>query len=345
MVLVPLDYFEREERMKQFSPQKLLRWYAKHKRDLPWRRTKDPYRIWVSEVMLQQTQALRVVDFYSAFVEKFPTVQRLARALWPQVLSAVRGMGYYGRFRNMRKTAKIVVKDFGEKFPADYGALRKLPGVGDYTANAILAFAFGKDAAAVDTNVRRVLQHFYGKKNLEALKKLAMKLCPKNRARDFFQAIMDYAPLIKRASPLRIQSKRKPLAKTSGVRVAAGIIHQKGKILIQQRKNTQHLAGFWEFPGGKIEPNEDARHCLKREIREELGIEVAVRPAFLKLQHAYPDRRVHLSFHRCSVLLGKAKSREGQKFVWVSPHELPQYRLAPADQPAVERLTKQRALQ
>lgn len=331
--------------MKRFSPQKLLRWYAKNKRDLPWRYTKDPYQIWVSEIMLQQTQALRVVDFYEAFAEKFPTVQRLARATWPQVLSMVRGMGYYGRFRNMQKTAKIVAKDFDGKFPAHYDALRKLPGIGDYTANAILAFAFGKDAAAVDTNVRRVLQHFYGKKNPEALKKLALKLCPKNRARDFFQALMDYAPLISRLRPRFGQIKQKSRTKTSAIRVTAGIIHQNGKILIQQRQSTKHLAGFWEFPGGKIEPNEDARRCLKREIKEELGLEVAVRPAFLKLLHDYPDRRVHLSFHRCSVLLGKAKSREGQKFAWVFPHELPQYRLAPADQPVVVRLTKQRALQ
>ncbi len=331
--------------MKQFSPQKLLRWYAVHKRDLPWRYTKDPYKIWVSEIMLQQTQALRVVDFYGAFVKKFSTVQKLAYATWPQVLSAVRGMGYYGRFRNMLKTAKMVVKDFTGKFPADYDMLRRFPGIGDYTANALLAFAFGQDVPVVDTNVKRVLLHYYGKKNPDELKKLALKLCPKNRARDFFQALMDYAPLILRARPIRSRHQQKPRSKNSAIKVAAGIIHQNGKILIQQRQNTKHLAGFWEFPGGKIEPDEDARACLKREIKEELGLEIAVRPAFLKLLHDYPDRRVHLSFHRCSVLLGKPKSREGQKFAWVFPHELTQYRLAPADQPVVARLTRQHTLQ
>lgn len=322
----------------------ILRWYSKNKRPFPWRTTCDPYRIWVSEVMLQQTQAPRVIAFYEKFLLEFPNVRTLARASWPQVLGEVRGLGYYRRFRNMITAAKIVVRQFDGKFPASYAELRTLPGVGDYTANALLAFAFNKDVPVIDTNVRRVMQHFYGTRSPSQraeryYKKLVMKLCPKGRAKDFFQAMMDYAA--RHPEPHGIlRSLKLPQDDTTGtIKVAAAIIHLNKKILIQQRKKGTHLAGYWEFPGGKIEPGEDARTCLKREIQEELGIEVSVRPPFFKTLHTYPKRRVALSFHRCQILLGKPKSCEGQKIRWVNAQDLRRIKLAPADKPVAERLT------
>lgn len=322
-----------------------LNWYRVHKRDFPWRHTKNPYKIWVSEVMLQQTQANRVVDFYFNFLKKFPNLEKFATVSWSKIFSVVRGMGYYGRFRNMQQTAQILQKKLRGKFPQDYTDLRKLPGIGDYTANALLAFAFGKHVPVIDTNVRRVLQHFYKEKDEKSLRELALKLCPKDKTRGFFQALMDYAQTLKKPSGrekpqfhqslqkkrlLRRSRTRAPLMDTV-IRVAAGIIHRYGKILIQQRNSGEHLGGLWEFPGGKLENGEDARACLKREIKEELGIEVSVRPHFCKVDYEYADRRVKLTFHRCQILLGKPKTREGQKFVWVVPAEIKKYRFAPAN--------------
>lgn len=329
-----------------------MKWYAEHKRDLPWRRTRDPYQIWVSEIMLQQTQVPRVLAFYKRFLAKFPNVRVLANASWPQVLEAVRGLGYYRRFRNMPAVAKTVVKNFGAKFPANYASLRTLPGIGDYTANAILAFAFRKDVPVIDTNVRRVFTHYCGPLSEKALREKTLKFCPPGRARDFFQAVMDYA----RSELESVQNDRRVGNRkgnprwsflhtatrngdaNSAIRVAAAVIHRKGKILVQRRQKGRHLAGFWEFPGGKIEQGEDARGCLKREIKEELGIEVSVRPHFFKLEHAYSDRRVSLSFHRCQILLGTPRAREGQTFQWVQARKLAYFKMAPADRPVLEKL-------
>lgn len=320
------------------SPKTLLKWYAASKRSLPWRKTGDPYQIWVSEVMLQQTQVKRVVEFYEKFLEKFPRVQDLARARWVSVLLVVRGMGYYGRFRNMQRTAQIITKNFKGKFPKTYEALRTLPGIGDYTANAILAFAHNLHVPVIDTNVRRILTEWKNKAQHRSrdLQSFALKICPPDRARDFFQALMDYASTWpdRRA---KVKRKEKMLQKNT-LRAAAGIIRQNGKILIQKRKKGTHLAGFWEFPGGKIEPGETPRACLKREIKEELGIEVSVRPAFFQTPHRYPEKSVFLSFHRCQILLGRAKAREKQTFRWVLPQNLKKIKMAPADVPVLKLL-------
>lgn len=321
----------------------LLSWYQKNKRDFPWRKTSDPYQIWVSEIMLQQTQAARVVDFYNAFLEKFPHVESLSKATWEDVLNIVRGMGYYRRFQNMQKTAELIVRKHGGKFPDTYELLRTLPGIGEYTANAILAFAFEQDVAVIDTNVRRLLSPLAKTHDPKKLSVYARKICPKGRAKDFFQALMDYAS----AFPARVTPKKRNTAASTGaqrklpaLRVAAGIIHRGRKILIQQRTKAGPLKGFWEFPGGKLEVGEDARACLKREVKEELDIEVSVRPAFHKVRHVYPGRVIEISFHRCQILLGTPKAMEKQRFTWITPQEFKNYRMVPADGPVISMLQR-----
>jgi A/G-specific adenine glycosylase len=140
----------------------LLRWYRRHRRDLPWRRTSDPYAIWVSEIMLQQTRVETVVPFYLRFLERFPTIEALARAKEPHVLAAWSGLGYYRRAKNLRAAAAAIVRDHGGRLPASVDALRALPGIGPYTAAAIVSIAFGRPAAAVDGNVVRVLARWDG---------------------------------------------------------------------------------------------------------------------------------------------------------------------------------------
>lgn len=175
---------------KLFAP-----WYEKNRRDLPWRNTRDPYRIWVSEIMLQQTQVERVKDFYARFLKRFPRVEALAGASWEDVLECWRGLGYYRRARNLHKAAGVVVADFGGKFPRGFEDLKKLPGVGSYTAAAIASFAFGEKVPALDTNISRVFGRIFGER-WEVLKpaerfEFAQKYIGGLSGRDFNYGLMD----------------------------------------------------------------------------------------------------------------------------------------------------------
>lgn len=187
--------------MFEFS-EKIIDWYGKNKRDLPWRKSKNPYRIWLSEVILQQTRVAQGLPYYYSFLENFPTVYDLANASEDEVLFVWKGLGYYSRARNLHKTAKIVVFDFGGEFPASYQELLKLKGVGEYTAAAIASFCFDESLAVVDGNVYRVLSRIFnisepidtgqGKKTFKAL---ANELIDEGKPATFNQAIMEFGAL------------------------------------------------------------------------------------------------------------------------------------------------------
>ncbi len=186
---------------KAFS-EVLIRWYHTNKRDLPWRKTKDPYKIWLSEVILQQTRVAQGLPYYEKFVENYPTVKTLASADEQEVLRLWQGLGYYSRARNMHTTAKIVVQDFGGKFPDTYEGLLKLKGIGPYTAAAIASFAFDEKVAVVDGNVFRVLARFLGVEtdisSHEAKKvfgELANKLISEESPSIYNQAIMEFGAI------------------------------------------------------------------------------------------------------------------------------------------------------
>jgi A/G-specific adenine glycosylase len=177
---------------------RLVRWYRRHGRDLPWRRTRDPYRILVSEVMLQQTQVERVLDYYDAFLERYPTLESLAAASAPQVREAWDGLGYYARARNLHRTARQVTRQHSGQIPREPDVIRQLPGIGRYTAGAVLSFAYGQDAAILDTNAARVLARVFGvrargsKGRMQSrLWEIAEAVTPRGNAPTFNQAIMD----------------------------------------------------------------------------------------------------------------------------------------------------------
>ncbi len=182
----------------------LLRWYARHGRDLPWRRTRDPYAVFVSEIMLQQTQVSRVLDYYPRFLARYPTVEDLAAAPAPAVRESWAGLGYYRRAENLRRAATLVAERHGGRFPDDVAGLRQLPGVGRYTAGAVATFAFGHDAPILDTNAARVLARVFGRarqrrRDGARLWALAEAVIPRGRGYDFNQAIMDLGALVCRA--------------------------------------------------------------------------------------------------------------------------------------------------
>ncbi|WP_248724832.1 A/G-specific adenine glycosylase [Seonamhaeicola sp. ML3] len=180
----------------------LIRWYSVNKRSLPWRQTKDPYHIWLSEIILQQTQVKQGLPYYEAFLKEFPSVSQLANADESKVLKLWQGLGYYSRARNLHTTAKYVANELNNEFPKTYKGLLKLKGVGDYTASAIASICFNEETAVVDGNVFRVLSRYYGidtpinsTKGIKAFKSLAQELIDKKRPADFNQAIMEFGAM------------------------------------------------------------------------------------------------------------------------------------------------------
>jgi A/G-specific adenine glycosylase len=182
---------------------RLLAWYRVHGRKLPWRRTRDPYRILVSEIMLQQTQVDRVKGFYRRFVRQYPSFEHLAAADEPQVREAWEGLGYYARARNLQRTARLVIDEHAGRLPDDPQVIRQLPGIGRYTAGAVLSIAYGKDEPILDTNAARVLRRWFGVgvrggagARQRRLWELATHVTPAGAAGDFNQAIMDLGATI-----------------------------------------------------------------------------------------------------------------------------------------------------
>ncbi|MEL6816864.1 MAG: A/G-specific adenine glycosylase, partial [Cyanobacteria bacterium J06598_3] len=296
-----LSSFVIAEKTAVLLRKRLLAWYASQGRDLPWRRTRNPYEIWISEIMLQQTQVKTVIPYYERWLEKFPTVEDLAAAEQQTVLKLWEGLGYYARARNLHKAAQQLVSDFGGEFPQDLDAAISLKGIGRTTAGGILSAAFDLPTPILDGNVKRVLSRLVAfpavpNKALNQLWIISEQVIDPEHPRDFNQAIMDLgATLCTRHNPacllcpwqslcaaynqnavsdFPMTQSRKPLPhKQIGVAVIADA---DGKILIDRRKQEGLLGGLWEFPGGKIEPGESVEACVSREIKEELGIEIEV---------------------------------------------------------------------
>ncbi|MEK7544793.1 MAG: A/G-specific adenine glycosylase [Patescibacteria group bacterium] len=348
---------------KSFFTSRTLSWFSEAKRDLPWRKTHDPYAIWISEIMLQQTQVDRVIGFYTRFMERFPTVFDLAKVSWEDFLPYFRGLGYYRRGQNILKAANVLVQQYDGKFPSDVDELQKLPGIGRYTANAIASFAFGLDVPVKDTNVSRVVQRFFNLTDDDVWNKMAELVPPKNSS-NFNQGVMELGALICSAAlpkcnfcPLSAQChfaqtdsvpkftvRERPVLRlpSNARRVSVALIYRDGKILIARRKKGTRFAGFYEFPGGKLEPKENERSSLKREILEELGVEISVRPAFSRTRFVFEGRHFYISFHRCQILLGDPEPLEGQEISWIYPRDIGQYEFPPANKEVIEKIPKMR---
>lgn len=292
---------------------KLLAWYADHKRDLPFRGEKDPYRIWVSEVLLQQTQMSRGVEYYQRFVERFPTVASLAEATWEEFLPYFRGLGFYNRGRNMLRAARFVMEAYGGVFPDDYEKLIAIPGVGPYTANAIRSFAYGRPVLTQDTNVVRILSRVFSGPSAADLtdvtKRIEQSLSAEESA-DLNQAMMDLGSALCLAKapkcqqcPLRgtcsygqvVLSGNAPVEPSTPKRDAyvskhpIALIHQGGNVLLPHGK----------LLSGPL-PKGDERRFLKQLAQQQLHIEISVRPPFL----TWVVDGVRYSAHRCQILTG-----------------------------------------
>jgi len=345
--------------------QLLLEWYAAERRRLPWRETRDPYLIWVSEVMLQQTQVKTVISYFAAFITAFPTVAALAAASLDSVLKAWEGLGYYARARNLHKAAKYIVAHYNSRIPESYDALRKIPGIGAYTAAAIASIAFAEPRAVLDGNVRRVLARlFLLRGNLqragakEKLQNLAGVLLDRKRPGDFNQALMELGAILcsprkpaclicpvsahcgafqnlENPAELPERIPRQPLPHYD---IAVGLIWDEGYLFIDKRREDGLLGGMWEFPGGKIEPGETAPEAVKREILEELDLDVEVGEFFMEVRHAYSHFRITLHVYHCIYRDGEPRLNAATDWRWVKPDELKFFAFATANKKIIQRL-------
>ena len=338
--------------------QQLLDWFETHARDLPWRYDRTPYRVWVAEVMLQQTQVDTVVPYYKRFLERFPDVDALAAASLEDVLVIWEGLGYYARARRLHQAARQLVRSHAGCLPESYDALLEVPGVGAYTAGAIASIAFGELVPAVDGNARRVLCRVFGIREdvtrspvHRRLRELAMGLLPDEGSGAFNEGLIElgatlctprgpkcdlcplaglclaYAAGEQEALPVRRPSRRVPhYVVTAAVTVGAD-----GAILVAQRNLDDMLGGLWEFPGGKCEDGEDLPSCLMREIDEELGVEVEVGEKLTVIEHAYTHFRITLHAFWCWLRHGQPRCLDCAAFRWVLRSELEQLPMSVVD--------------
>jgi A/G-specific adenine glycosylase len=255
--------------------QQLLTWYDANARDLPWRKTSDPYRIWVSEIMLQQTRVNAVLDYYARFLALFPTVSALANAKEPAVLAAWSGLGYYRRARMMHQAAKVIVTEHNGIFPKTAAELRALPGIGEYTSAAIASIAFQQPVATVDGNVERVLLRVFPGQptSPKLLQAKAASLVDPERPGDFNQAMMELGattclpqrPLclqcpVHRFCATRGEHEAAPAKKMTSRQIAYALSSHTGKVLLQQRPQSASLMpGMWELPEIELQPSDHQR--------------------------------------------------------------------------------------
>jgi len=323
----------------------LLQWYKKNGRDLPWRETMDPYAIWVSEIMLQQTQVATVIPYYQNFLKSFPTVRHLAKADSSKVLKVWEGLGYYSRARNLHHASQIVLNHFHGTVPDNLKDLVNLPGIGRSTAGAILSFAFQKEAPILDGNAKRVIARLFAVSENPAkgkaeglLWRLSESLLPKGDAGSFNQGLMDLgATTCTPKEPLCSQCPLRDLCKgkASGeperfptktirktiphIEAVSAVILKNGRVLLRQRPPEGLLGGLWEFPNWPVEEKKDLKKHLKRKVKSEIGLGVKGNEPIGSFRQTFSHFKLTLQVFRCLHHYGKTKEE------WVSIQDLHLY--------------------
>jgi A/G-specific adenine glycosylase len=315
---------------------------------VPWRDERDPYRIWVAEIMAQQTRIDTVRPFYLRFLNRFPDIYALAEARLDAVLKSWEGLGYYARARNLHAAAREIVADYGGALPRDPDRLRQLPGIGPYTAGAIASMAFERREPAVDGNARRVLSRLFDLEAptgavLDASARELLAWCARRPAR-LNQALMDLGgaictPRQPRCGDCPLENDclarardtvserpvRRPREPLPHYDVAVGVVSKDSRLLIARRPEDALLGGLWEFPGGKIEPHETAPAAVERELREELEVEVRARELIGRVQHAYSHFRVTLHTYHADWVSGEPRPHAATAWLWVEPNRLEEF--------------------
>ena len=320
---------------------RLRRWYQKSKRDLPWRRTSDPYAVWIAEMMLQQTQVNTVIPYYERFLRAFPTVELLARAPLQRVLRHWSGLGYYRRAVNLSRAARQIARRHGGKMPDGYEPLRALPGVGDYTAGAVLSIAFGQRYPAIDGNVRRVLGRLMKVESERDLRIITAALVPKSEPGEFNQALMELGATL--CTPKNQRCRDCPLDAlcASGSRAGAmgarttskkqivledmiwplALVRHGSKILLHRRTGPGLLSGLWDLPGGQLSANRTEATALQPYFSA-LKIRPAQRSKIGEIRHAMTRWRIRAPVYLFDLDRKTAIDLPGARWRWISPSRI-----------------------
>lgn len=325
----------------------LLSWFSKNKRQLPWRKTKDPYKIWLSEVMLQQTQVETVIPYYIKWIDRFPSIQHVANSKSDSILKYWEGLGYYQRCINFRKSCQIIVSERNGEFPNELEEFLKLPGVGIYTASAVLSISYNYPIPLIDANVNRVISRFLAKDNIITAQKnlflsFLKKIISKKKPGNFNEALMELGsqickninPLcnncpisydcksnqmgIQNLFPKKIKKKKKQL-----VKVVTGIIWKKEKFYIQKRFNKKHLSNLWEFPGTKLKNNESLIVALKRGVMKDIGSNIIIKNKIKTIKHDYSSFSIELTLFNC--IIDGIISNNNSNYNFIRPSEINLY--------------------
>ena len=322
---------------------KLLRWYDKHRRDLPWRRTADPYAIWIAETMLQQTQVATVAPYYERFLRALPNPRALHRAPLRKVLALWSGLGYYRRAENLKRSAREIVRKYGGRLPDDYDALLALPGIGHYTAGAVMSIAFQRAYPAIDGNAYRVLNRLFNPKDDKALRQAAMLLVPRSRPGYFNQGLMELGATIclprdprcprcplaahcaTRAKGRRVESKRiKKATPPQSIEWPLAVFRRDRKVLLRQRTGKGILAGLWEFPGVERTRPGSRKQSLSTQLAELSGTWPPKR-RIGEFRHSITNRKIRSPVYLIDLPKRMRFRLPSRRWRWLLPASLRQF--------------------
>lgn len=341
---------------RQSFRRKLLAWFKRNRRDLPWRQSKDAYRVWLSEIMLQQTQVATVIPYYERFLARFPQVTALAAADETEVLRLWEGLGYYRRARQLHAAAKKIVVEHGGKFPRDFESIRSLPGIGRYTAGAIASIAFDLSVPILEANTVRLNSRLLAWRGdptsvtgQRLLWEFAEAILPARHAGDLNQALMELGSLVctprePKCDTCPVQSlcptfaaglqdeipvaKRK--LKFEAVREAAIIVRRAGKVLLRQRPHGERWAGLWDFVRFPLlaQNGRELAQEIRRKVDDQVGMRVTLGPHLTTIRHGVTRFRITLDCYLADHCTGTAREHDGTKLLWLAPHNLAEYPLS-----------------
>lgn len=351
----------------------LLSWFSEHQRTLPWRNDYQPYHVWISEIMGQQTQMERVVHYFNNWIVLFPDIKSVASAPEQSILKTWEGLGYYSRARNIQKTASLLVQEHDAEIPADYQVLLSLPGIGPYTAAAIMSIAFNEPVPLLDANVERVLCRVLDldlpvkhKITRQQLTQFSASLLPEDQPRNFNQALMELGALVcKPKSPdcfcCPVRNYCRALAVDSvdlrpvpgkkqqkiDIVMACGIIIHGNRMYIQQRLADDVWGGLWEFPGGRLKDRETPEQATMREVTEETEFTVTDLRHFATVVHYYTKYRVTLHSFFCSLQDARLTPvlHAASQFQWVVWSEIKMFAFPSGHRKLIEKMETERDLE